>query len=566
MQKILDHPLNDIIKNPDTLETKIEDGIKFIKSQWDDKWYPEKFSDYLKINKIRKVNIQSTKPEEFKTFKDKDNKRSRYMGLPNLKRANIKTGWTREMIEEWKKCRDNILYFAEKYCAITHIDYGTIAVQLRDYQKDMLEIMDNNRMTVCNLSRQLGKTTVVAIFLAHFVCFNKDKFVGILAHKGSMSAEVLDRTKQAIALLPDFLQPGIVEWNKGSIELDNGSKIGAFASSPDAVRGNAFALIYIDECISGDTKVTIRDKQTGEIKQLSMLEVKVLAIEEKRKNIEFIIKGHSSNPNLSRGLIKGLPMETLEHFKEFFDYNYFKTNSIKEMIWCFKNSVYSKPVCTCGNKIEFKRGKYNKFCSRKCLSSQPKRKPFKASLKIISLYLCPKCNEFTSKCLGHMCMKCGRKEQGLKMKELYRTNYDEMVRKCNKPYTEETRKKHSNTVKRKILNGEFTPKSNNRRTHKRLYFDGYSFRSSWELKFYKHKKDLGELLEYETLRIPYNYENDTKVYIVDFIDKANKKVYEIKPKSMVDDKTKAKESALIQWALNNDYTYEFICEDFICNI
>lgn len=91
-------------------------------------------------------------------------------------------------------------------------------------------------------------TTVVAIFLAHFVCFNKDKFVGILAHKGSMSAEVLDRTKQAIALLPDFLQPGIVEWNKGSIELDNGSKIGAFASSPDAVRGNSFALIYIDEC------------------------------------------------------------------------------------------------------------------------------------------------------------------------------------------------------------------------------------------------------------------------------------------------------------------------------
>lgn len=248
MQKILDHPLNDEIKNPDTLETKIEDGIKFIKSQWDDKWYPEKFSDYLKINKIRKVNIQSTKPDEFRTFKDKDNRRSRYMGLPNLKRANIKTGWTREMIEEWKKCRDNILYFAEKYCAITHIDYGTIAVQLRDYQKDMLEIMDNNRMTVCNLSRQLGKTTVVAIFLAHFVCFNKDKFVGILAHKGSMSAEVLDRTKQAIALLPDFLQPGIVEWNKGSIELDNGSKIGAFASSPDAVRGNSFALIYIDEC------------------------------------------------------------------------------------------------------------------------------------------------------------------------------------------------------------------------------------------------------------------------------------------------------------------------------
>lgn len=247
-----DHPLNVgdmiVIRPPSQLETKVEDGITWMKSQWDGKWYPTKFDDYLRINSIVKIRLQGEDPNLFQTFKDKNNKRSRYMGLPNLKRANIKTAWTREMVQEWKKCRDDIVYFAEKYCAITHIDYGTIKVQLRDYQRDMLKIMHSKRMTVCNLSRQLGKTTVVAIFLAHFVCFNKDKAVGILAHKGSMSAEVLDRTKQAIELLPDFLQPGIVEWNKGSIELDNGSSIGAYASSPDAVRGNSFAMIYIDEC------------------------------------------------------------------------------------------------------------------------------------------------------------------------------------------------------------------------------------------------------------------------------------------------------------------------------
>lgn len=246
------HPLNEgqkiVLHPPGSLEKKIEDGITFFKSQWDEKWYPEKFEDYLRIHQIVKIRLQGEDPTNFGTFKDKNNKRSRYMGLPNLKRANIKTNWTREMVQEWKKCRDDIVYFAEKYCAITHIDYGTIKVQLRDYQRDMLRIMSSKRMTCCNLSRQLGKTTVVAIFLAHFVCFNKDKAVGILAHKGSMSAEVLDRTKQAIELLPDFLQPGIVEWNKGSIELDNGSSIGAYASSPDAVRGNSFAMIYIDEC------------------------------------------------------------------------------------------------------------------------------------------------------------------------------------------------------------------------------------------------------------------------------------------------------------------------------
>lgn len=247
-----EHPLNGHgqvnIKHPLMLETKVEDGLKYIKSQWDNKWYPEKFDDYLKLNQIVKIKLQADDPANFKTFKDKNNRRSRYLGLPNLKRSNIKIQWSQDMINEWIRCRDDILYFAETYCAITHIDYGTIKVQLRDYQKDMLKIMAENRMSVSKLSRQLGKTTVVAIFLAWFACFNKDKNIGILAHKGSMSAEVLDRTKQAIELLPDFLQPGIVEWNKGNITLDNGSAISAYAASPDAVRGNSFSLIYIDEC------------------------------------------------------------------------------------------------------------------------------------------------------------------------------------------------------------------------------------------------------------------------------------------------------------------------------
>lgn len=572
-----EHPLH--LAHPSTLETKIDsNGIEWILSKHDDKWYPKKFSDYLKLNRPQKIRMQSTDPTNYKFFKDSDNIRTRYMRLKNLRRANIKTQYTPEMIAEWKRCRKDIVYFAETYCAITHIDYGTIKVQLRDYQKDMLKIMHENRMSAHKLSRQLGKaldvntpiptrdgfkrmgdikegdqvyapngrlvnvvyateyqydrkcyeivldtgakvvadadhiwtvyekvgkkyvkrdittqemvdkgittkgqsrfkiaktkpikgetkvlpvdpytlgywlgdghtdaarithhkddsgilthlneqgyhtytfadkrnsnvlttsahglweglktagvagnkhipmeyqfadidqrtallqgimdsdgcinkngyaeitlklkpliddiysllcglgfkpkmkekvvngtvyyrisfnayadkgvcpvrmerkkanlinscedtrtdflfireinpvesrpvkciqvdsedklylcgrefipthnTTAVAIFLAHYVCFNKDKAVGILAHKGSMSVEVLERTKQAIELLPDFLQPGIVEWNKKSIVLENGSSIGAYASSPDAVRGNSFSFIYIDE-------------------------------------------------------------------------------------------------------------------------------------------------------------------------------------------------------------------------------------------------------------------------------------------------------------------------------
>ncbi|QPI17865.1 terminase large subunit [Pectobacterium phage POP12] len=240
-----EHPL--LLINPSLLKRKIEDGFEWCLSNHDNKWYPTKFSDYLKINGIKKVKLQSKDPLNFATYKNRQAKRTRYMGIPNLKRAYVQTKYTTIMEDEWIKCRDDIVYFAETYCAITHIDYGTIKVQLRDYQKDMLRGMCDNRFYVAKLSRQLGKTTCTAIFFAHFVCFNKDKDVGILAHKLSMATEVLDRVKQAIELLPDFLQPGIVEWNKGSIELDNGCSIGAFASSPDSVRGNAFAVIYLDE-------------------------------------------------------------------------------------------------------------------------------------------------------------------------------------------------------------------------------------------------------------------------------------------------------------------------------
>ena len=221
--------------------------MNYFKSQHDGIWYPEKFEVYMQEYPVHKVNLQGHNPADFKTFKDKTNRRSRYLNNPNLRRAWIQTKWTKEMVDEWVRCRDDIIYFAENYCSIIHIDHGIIKLQLRQYQKDMLKIMHENRMSINSLSRQLGKTTVVGIFLAHFVVFNEAKNIGILAHKADMSREVLERTKQAIELLPDFLQPGIVIWNQGDIELENGCKIGAYSSSPDAVRGNSFALIYLDE-------------------------------------------------------------------------------------------------------------------------------------------------------------------------------------------------------------------------------------------------------------------------------------------------------------------------------
>ena len=183
-------------------------------------------------------------------------------------------------------------------------------------------------------------TTLIAIYLAHFVCFNKSKAVGILAHKGSMSAEVLDRAKQAIELLPDFLQPGIMEWNKGSISLDNGSSIGAYASSPDAVRGNSFSLIYIDECVSGDTKVTLRNKETGEIFECTMEEVRQLT-----------------------GTSKGVEFSLLDGFEVLTDNGFKSFNGIKTtfgLIWRTKFSDGSYLDSSDGHLIKRDDGEFIK--------------------------------------------------------------------------------------------------------------------------------------------------------------------------------------------------------------
>jgi len=186
-------------------------------------------------------------------------------------------------------------------------------------------------------------------------------------------------------------------------------------------------------------------------------------------------------------------------------------------------------------------------------------------LIITSRYICPECGEFNAKCAGYRCKPCGRKAQGRAMSNLYKTNHAEMVAKCNKPYTEDTRIKHSNTVKKKILNGEFTPKSNNRRTWKRIYKDGHAFRSSWELKFYDYCLNNNIKVEYEALRIPYEFEGSTHIYITDFISHTEKKVYEIKPNSMIDERALAKEKYATKWCKENCYEYVFITEDFLCN-
>ena len=170
-----------------------------------------------------------------------------YLGNLNLKRKGVKVDWTEEQIKEFVKCAKDPVYFSEKYIQIVHVDHGLIPIVLYDYQKEIIEKITNNRRVTVVTSRQAGKTTTAVAVILHYVLFNNHKTVGLLANKGDAAREILDRIKIAYEALPKWIQQGVIEWNKGSVEFENGCKIIAAATSSSAIRGKSVSFLYIDE-------------------------------------------------------------------------------------------------------------------------------------------------------------------------------------------------------------------------------------------------------------------------------------------------------------------------------
>jgi hypothetical protein len=170
-----------------------------------------------------------------------------YLGNQNLKRSNVKHEWTPDQIKEWMKCAKDPVYFIETYIKIVNVDKGLINFNLYDYQKDIVELSIEERFVICKMPRQCGKTTTLVGIMLWYVLFHDNYNVAILAHKMQQAREILSRIQLAYEHLPKWIQQGIIEWNKGNIELENGSKILASATSSSAIRGGSFNLVYLDE-------------------------------------------------------------------------------------------------------------------------------------------------------------------------------------------------------------------------------------------------------------------------------------------------------------------------------
>ena len=170
-----------------------------------------------------------------------------YLGNPNLKKANTAFEFTANQIEEFIKCKDDPVYFAKNYIQIVSLDSGLVPFEPYDFQEKLIKRFHEHRFNICMMPRQTGKSTTSVAYLLHYVVFNDSVNVGILANKAATARELLGRLQLAYENLPKWMQQGVLAWNRGSLELENGSKILAASTSASAVRGMSFNILFLDE-------------------------------------------------------------------------------------------------------------------------------------------------------------------------------------------------------------------------------------------------------------------------------------------------------------------------------
>ena len=170
-----------------------------------------------------------------------------YRDNPLLKKVGVEHKFTKEQIEEYVKCAEDPVYFCINYIKIVNVDEGLIPFKMWDFQKEMINLFKDNRFVITKCPRQVGKTTTTVGYLLWATIFTDSQNVAVLANKGSLARDILAKYQLAYENLPQWLQQGVVTWNKGNVELENGSKVIAASTSSSAIRGGSFNIVFLDE-------------------------------------------------------------------------------------------------------------------------------------------------------------------------------------------------------------------------------------------------------------------------------------------------------------------------------
>lgn len=181
------------------------------------------------------------------------NIKTTYNGNERLRKSGTKIPFTQEQIIEYAKCMDDPIYFIDNYCKIITLDKGLQPFKMYDFQKEFVSLLHENRFVMGMMPRQQSKTTCVAGYMLHYILFNDAVTVAIIANKAAQAREVMSRVQLMYEELPEWLQQGVIEWNKGSAVLENNSKIFTAATSASSIRGKS--------CLTGSSKVCLEENE-----------------------------------------------------------------------------------------------------------------------------------------------------------------------------------------------------------------------------------------------------------------------------------------------------------------
>jgi hypothetical protein len=180
------------------------------------------------------------------------------MANPYIKKANVTSEYEPWMFDELEKCQDDPIYFIKTYVKIQHPTKGTVPFELFDYQERLIDAIHNNKDTLILCSRQLGKTTVAAIYILWMATFKDDQYCVIASKDMGHATEIMSRIKFAYEEMPFWLKAGCKFYNRTSIEFDNGSLIKSMATTDKTGRGNSPSILMFDEI--SFVRPTIQDK------------------------------------------------------------------------------------------------------------------------------------------------------------------------------------------------------------------------------------------------------------------------------------------------------------------
>jgi hypothetical protein len=206
--------------------------------------------------------------------------------LTLIKKGNTKTPINEEQLGQLVKCHADPLYFMENFMWI-QTDNGRELFKAWDYQIELINTFHNYKNSVGLTARQMGKTTCAAGYLLWKAMFTSDTTVLICANVLKQALEIMGRIRFAYEEMPDFIRGGVYSYNKSYLEFDNGSRIVATATTQNSGRGMTVNVLY---CLGGENTVTVRDKETGKIKNISLVDLYQELLSENEDSILIHIK------------------------------------------------------------------------------------------------------------------------------------------------------------------------------------------------------------------------------------------------------------------------------------